>query len=186
MILGYARVSTIGQTLESQLFELERVGVDLIYQEKATGKTKNRPELTRLLDNMRAGDTVVVTRLDRLGRNLTDLIDLTKKINERGGHFRSLGESIDTSGAMGQLLFHIFGALAEFEVSKLRERTMAGLEAARAAGRVGGRPPKIKGAQVESIFRHYRKGTPAAIVARDFGISESTYYRLIRAAKLES
>jgi DNA invertase Pin-like site-specific DNA recombinase len=186
MILGYARVSTIGQALESQLFELEKAGVDRIYQEKATGKTKNRPELISLLDNIRAGDTVVVTRLDRLGRNLTDLIDLTKQINERGGYFRSLGESIDTRGAMGQLLFHIFGALAEFEVSKLRERTMAGLEAAAAEGRFGGRPPKIAGTQLDALIQQYQKGIPAAIIARDFKISMATYYRLVKTANLES
>jgi DNA invertase Pin-like site-specific DNA recombinase len=139
--IGYARVSTIEQTLDLQRDALLAAGAASIYEDKASGKTTDRPELVHCLKALRNGDTLVVWRLDRLGRNLEDLIRIGRELETREVKFKSLKEAIDTSGPAGKLVFHMFGALAEFERELVRERTLAGLAAARARGRVGGRPP---------------------------------------------
>ena len=141
MIIGYARVSTQDQNPELQLNALRGAGCEELFQEKATGKFRERPELTACLRSMRKGDTLVVWKLDRLARSMKDLVEIVHDLNQRGVGFRSLTEAIDTHSSGGRLVFHLFGALAEFEHSLIRERTMAGLVAARARGRKGGRKP---------------------------------------------
>ena len=140
MIIGYARVSTTDQDTALQVDALEAAGCERIYKEAKSGAMKERPELSRCLDIIRSGDTLVVWRLDRLGRSLKDLVEIISKLEAMEIGFRSLTEAIDTTTAGGKLIFHIFGALAEFERSLIQERTKAGLNAARARGRKGGRP----------------------------------------------
>lgn len=143
MIIGYARVSTHDQNLDSQLDALQKADCEQIFQEKITGKTKDRPELISCLKALRKGDVLVVWKLDRLARSLKDLVEIITDLNQREIGFKSLTEAIDTTSATGRLVFHIFGALAEFEHSLIRERTIAGLDAARARGRKGGRKPSM-------------------------------------------
>src|SRR6184192_4901132 len=142
-LVGYARISTGEQNAALQLDALKAGGCTRIYTDTASGALERRPQLERLLDHLRAGDTLVVWRLDRLGRSLRHLIETVGELAERGVGFRSLRESIDTTTSGGKLLFHIFGALAEFERDLIRERTQAGLAAARARGRKGGRTRAI-------------------------------------------
>jgi DNA invertase Pin-like site-specific DNA recombinase len=140
MNIGYARISTQDQTLDLQKDALEQIGCAKIFTDTLSGATFVRPGLDEALGYVREGDTLVVWRLDRLGRSLKHLIDTVAKLEERGIGFRSLTESIDTTTSGGKLVFHVFGALAEFERELIRERTQAGLRAARARGRLGGRP----------------------------------------------
>jgi DNA invertase Pin-like site-specific DNA recombinase len=140
MLVGYARVSTQEQSTNLQLDALAKAGCTRVFSESASGAQRDRPELARALDCMRPGDTLVVWKLDRLARSLKQLIETVESLEGKGIGFRSLTESIDTTTAGGKLTFHIFAALAEFERSMIRERTRAGLDAARARGRVGGRP----------------------------------------------
>jgi DNA invertase Pin-like site-specific DNA recombinase len=140
MLIGYARVSTQDQNPALQLDALKATGCDRIYEEKASGAQRDRPELTAALEYMRDDDILVVWKLDRLARSLGQLIETVESLERRGIGFRSLTEQIDTTTPAGKLTFHIFGAMAEFERSIIRERTRAGLDAARARGRKGGRP----------------------------------------------
>nr|WP_297500901.1 recombinase family protein [Ferrovum sp.] len=149
MRVGYARVSTQDQHPELQLDALVAAGCEQIFQEKASGKNKDRPELDTCLKVLRQGDTLVVWRLDRLGRSLRDLVEIVHTLEARGVCFQSLTESIDTTNAGGKLVFHVFAALAEFERNLIRERTIAGLAAARARGRMGGRKVKMNKADVQ-------------------------------------
>lgn len=149
MIIGYARVSTTDQTCSLQLDALSRAGCERVYQESVSGVAKERPELAKCLDALRAGDTLTVWRLDRLGRSLKDLMVIISDLEERGVGLRSLTEAIDTTTAGGKLIFHIFASLAEFERNLIKERTKAGLQAARARGRHGGRPVKLNPNQVQ-------------------------------------
>jgi DNA invertase Pin-like site-specific DNA recombinase len=137
MLIGYARVSTLEQDVALQIDELKNAGCDRIFRDKVSGTKTERPGLQEALDFLRKGDSLVVWRLDRLGRSLRHLIDTVSALEERGIGFRSLQEAIDTTTSGGRLIFHIFGALAEFERNLIRERTMAGLRAARARGRMG-------------------------------------------------
>lgn len=148
MIIGYARVSTQDQNPALQLDALAAAQCEQVFYEKATGSNRERPELTACLRSMRAGDTLVVWKLDRLARSLKDLVEIIDGLQERGVGFRSLTEAIDTTSTGGRLVFHIFGALAEFEHSLIRERTIAGLAAARARGRRGGRKPSMSKADI--------------------------------------
>lgn len=140
MKIGYARVSTHEQDLALQLDALTKEGCEKIFQEKASGAHRDRPELKAALSYMRKGDTLVVWKIDRLARSLKQLIETIESFQERGIGFKSLQDPIDTSSPSGKLVFHIFAALAEFERGVIRERTTAGLRAARERGRVGGRP----------------------------------------------
>jgi DNA invertase Pin-like site-specific DNA recombinase len=149
MIVGYARVSTQDQNLGLQTDALEQAGCQEVFIEKMTGKDRLRPELASCLRTLREGDTLVVWRMDRLARSLKDLVDIIEDLHKRGIGFRSLNESIDTTSASGKLIFHIFGALAEFEHSLIVERTKAGLMAARARGRKGGRKPSMSAQDVK-------------------------------------
>jgi len=148
MIVGYARVSTQDQNAELQVDALEKSGCEQIFQEKITGKLRERPELSQCLRTLRAGDTLVVWKLDRLARSLKDLVEIVQDLNDREISFKSLTEAIDTTSSGGRLVFHIFGALAEFEHSLIRERTIAGLQAAKARGRKGGRKPSMSDSDI--------------------------------------
>lgn len=148
MIVGYARVSTQDQNPGLQLDALRAAGCEQVFHEKATGANRERPELAACLRTLRTGDTLVVWKLDRLARSLKDLVEIIEGLQGKGVGFRSLTEAIDTESTGGRLVFHIFGALAEFEHSLIRERTMAGLAAARARGRKGGRKPAMSAADV--------------------------------------
>ncbi len=148
MRIGYARVSTQDQRPELQLDALAGAGCEQVFQERQSGKDRDRPELETCLKVLRKGDTLVVWRLDRLGRSLKDLVEIVHALEDRGVGFQSLTESIDTTNAGGKLVFHVFAALAEFERNLIRERTVAGLAAARARGRRGGRKAKMSKADV--------------------------------------
>lgn len=143
MIIGYARVSTEDQNLDGQLDVLARAGCERIYKEKLSGSNRDRAELIRCLDTLREGDTLIVYKLDRLGRSIKDLISIVSDLQDKGIGFVSVTESIDTHSPGGKLIFHVFAALAEFERERISERTKAGLAAARARGRKGGRKPKL-------------------------------------------
>jgi len=176
--IGYARVSTDDQHLELQRDALSQAGCSMIYEETISGKSAVRPELEQCRKALRAGDTLVVWRLDRLGRSLPDLVQIIADLEQRGIGFESLAEKIETSSAAGKLVFHVFGALAEFERSLIRERTQAGLAAARARGRAGGRKPKLDAKQIRQIKVLLRDpNTSVAEVARDYGVSRTTIYK---------
>jgi len=177
-LLGYARVSTQDQTLELQVDALEAVGCHRVFTEHASGAADDRVELANLFDHVRPGDTVVVWRLDRLGRSLRHLIDTVNALADRQVGFRSISENIDTTTSGGKLIFHIFGALAEFERELIRERTNAGLTAARARGRVGGRPSVMTKAKTDEARRMYDSGDYTwEEIAEMFGVSRMTVYR---------
>lgn len=135
MIIGYARVSTADQKLDAQIDALERVGAERLFSETISGATAKRPELQRMLDQLREGDVVVVTKYDRLARSLRDLLDIVEAIKERGAGFRSLAEDIDTTTPAGELIFHVFASIAHFELRRIAERTREGLAVARKQGR---------------------------------------------------
>lgn len=178
MKIGYCRVSTQEQCLDAQLDALRQAKVDKIYQDKCSGKNLDRPEYTKMIEHLRKGDTVVVYKMDRISRSLKDLINILGDFESKGVDFISLKESIDTSSSTGKLIFHIFGALSEFERDVIRERTKAGLQAARARGRVGGRPKKD--IDVRKLRRLYKE---RKVEIRDlcvmFGISRASLYRYV-------
>ena len=179
MTFGYARVSTHQQDEALQRDALEAAGVDRIYVDHASGATSSRPALDQLLGQVRSGDTVVIWRLDRLGRSLRHLIDLVAELEDRGVGLRSLTESIDTSTPGGRLIFHVFGSLAEFEKDLIRERTMAGLAAARARGRVGGRPTVWTPDKAKAATAMVASGAhDISTLARALGVSRASVYRL--------
>ncbi len=175
MIIGYARVSTQDQNPELQVDALEKAGAEQVFQEKFTGTLRERPELSQCLRMLRQGDVLVVWKLDRLARSLKDLVEIVQDLQDRGIGFKSLTESIDTTSSGGRLVFHIFGALAEFERDLIRERTMAGLEAARARGRKGGRKPALSKTDIQKAAAMLLdpKITKTE-VAQHFGISRTT------------
>jgi len=181
MKIGYARVSTEDQTTDPQIDALTAHGCETIYSEHRSGKNTDRPELESCLKALRAGDILTVWRLDRLGRNLADLVRIVNDLKARGVGFASLTESIDTTTPAGTLVFHLFASLAEFERSLIRERTMAGLKAARARGKSSGRPPKLTGkdlAMAKALMAD--KNNKVDEVAKRFGVNRSTLYRLTR------
>ena len=178
MILGYARVSTESQNLNAQLAALEAVGAGRIWSEKISGSLKNRPELDRLMDQLREGDVVVVTKYDRLSRSLQDLLSIVAKIREKGAGFRSLAEDIDTTTPAGNLVFNVFGSIAQFERERIAERTRDGLAAARKLGRVGGRPPALSPERRAEVRRMRDvEGRSIAELARLFKVSPNTVRR---------
>ncbi len=175
LIIGYARVSTIEQDTALQLDNLQRSGCEKIYQESVSGISKTRPELDKCLDNLRSGDTLVVWRLDRLGRSLKDLVSIITDLELRNVGFRSVTEAVDTTTPGGKLVFHIFAALAEFERKLIQERTKAGLAAARARGRNGGRPLKLNNSQIKKAKAMLLDPQMTkAEVARHFAVSRTT------------
>ena len=138
MIIGYARVSTEDQHLDAQIAALKDAGAERIFADKISGSKRSRPELDRMLDQLRSGDVVLVSKYDRLARSLVDLLDIVAQIETGKAGFRSLAEDIDTTTPAGRLIFHVFASIAQFERERIRERTMEGLQAARAKGRIGG------------------------------------------------
>jgi DNA invertase Pin-like site-specific DNA recombinase len=175
MIIGYARVSTQDQNPQLQLDALASASCEQVFHETATGTLRERPQLTACLRTLRKGDALVVWKLDRLARSLKDLVEIVHDLNQRGIGFRSLTESIDTTSSGGRLVFHIFGALAEFEHSLIRERTIAGLAAARARGRKGGRKPALSSADVRKAAAMLADPSiTKAEVAKHFGVSRVT------------
>jgi DNA invertase Pin-like site-specific DNA recombinase len=180
MLIGYARVSTIDQTLALQRDALTKTGCEKIFTDTASGSLADRPGLAEAITFARSGDTLVVWRLDRLGRSLRHLIDTVTTLADRGVHFCSLQEQIDTSTSGGKLVFHLFGALAEFERDLIRERTQAGLTAARARGRVGGRPAlgAAKVRQLRTLAADKANSVPD--ICTTLGISRTTFYRYMK------
>ena len=177
-LLGYARVSTVEQDASLQLDALRDAGCLKVFTDRASGSLDRRPQLDRLLDQLRPGDTIVVWRLDRLGRSLKHLIQLIEDLAEKDVGFRSLTEGMDTTTSGGKLIFSIFGALAEFERSLIRERTMAGLAAARSRGRVGGRPPVMTPEKIKVARELYRvRDLTVEEIAKTIGVSRKTVYR---------
>lgn len=178
MLLGYARVSTDQQDHALQMDALRAAGCSKLFTEVASGSRTDRPELAKLLDTAREGDTLVVWRLDRLGRSLRHLIDLSEQLQARGIALRSLNESIDTGTPAGRFLFSILGALGQMELEIIRERTKAGLRAAAARGRRGGRPPSMDAPKITAAKAMLAAGTmTAAEVAKQLGVAPSTLYR---------
>ena len=184
MLVGYARVSTEDQSPALQRDSLAAAGCDKIFEEKASGAQRERPQLKAALDYMREGDTLVVWKLDRLARSLKQLIETVEMLEGRGIGFRSLTEAIDTTTSGGKLVFHIFGALAEFERGIIRERTVAGLTAARARGRTGGRPPALTSADLAHAKALLADpDITAKEVAARMQVSVSTLYKHLPAAR---
>ncbi len=184
MLLGYARVSTGDQNPDLQIDALKKAGCKKIYIDKLSGTKADRPELAKLREQLRDGDTLVVWRLDRLARSLKNLIEWITELEEQQVAFKSLQESIDTSTPSGKLVFHIFGALAEFERNLIRERTMAGLTAARARGKLGGRPKKVDEAMQKKIIGLYNsRELSVREICEMVGISKPTMYKYIGETK---
>jgi DNA invertase Pin-like site-specific DNA recombinase len=186
MLIGYARVSTHDQTLVLQQDALEKASCSKIFTDTASGVKTERIGLDEALNYVRAGDTLVVWRLDRLGRSLPHLIATMTALEERGIGFKSLTESIDTTTSGGKLIFHIFGALAEFERNLIRERTQAGLTAARARGRRGGRPQALTQKQISMAQALYNdKQHSIAEICRTLKVSKATLYRALKTEEKE-
>lgn len=178
---GYARVSTSEQNPELQIDALNSAGCDRIFTDHASGAKEHRPELDHMLEMLREGDTVVVWKLDRLGRSVQNLVALVNRFNDMGVQFRSLTEQIDTTTPGGVLIFNVFGAMAQFERDLIRERTQAGLQAARARGRVGGRPVKLSDKEVAEVRRLYDSRTVTVKqIAELMHCGTTTVYRALR------
>jgi DNA invertase Pin-like site-specific DNA recombinase len=182
MLIGYARVSTDDQNLDLQRDALQKAECEQIYTDRVSGTKATRPGLIETLSHLRPGDTLVVWRLDRLGRSLRHLIDTVTDLQEREIGFKSLQESIDTTTSGGKLVFHIFGALAEFEREIIKERTKAGLTAARARGKSGGRPKALTDKQVQMLNNLAAdRNNSIEDICKTLGISRMTYYRHVKA-----
>jgi DNA invertase Pin-like site-specific DNA recombinase len=183
MLIGYARVSTSEQETSAQVAALKAAGCERIYREKASGGRWDRPELQRLLDQLRKGDVLVVWKLDRLSRSLRDVLIIMERLGAAGADFRSLTEAIDTTNPAGRMMMQMVGAFAEFERAMLRERTKAGLDAAREEGRIGGRRPKLSAQQQSEIRKMITRGDKtAADAARLFKVHPATVSRLLARA----
>ena len=179
MKIGYARVSTIDQNPQSQVDALKAAGCDRIITEKVSGASSTRPQLDKLLPSLAAGDVLVVVRLDRLGRSLPHLIEVVHALEGQRAGLLSLSEAIDTTTAGGRLIFHLMGALAEFERALIIERTQAGLQAARKRGARVGRPPALTAAQVKHARTLIEGGETPSAVARSLGVNRATLYRAL-------
>jgi DNA invertase Pin-like site-specific DNA recombinase len=189
MKIGYARVSTEEQNLDLQLDALQKAGCEKIYQEKVSGMKTHRVELSKLLAHLRAGDVLVIWKLDRLGRSLQHLVELTHELLEKEVGLQSLSDPIDTTTAQGRLVFNIFASLAQFERDLIRERTMAGLASARARGRLGGRKKGLSAkAQKTALIAealYKQKQLPVLDLCKQLSISKPTLYRYLRSRGVE-
>ena len=171
-------LSTEGQSLEAQLDALQGAGVERVFSEKVSGSKRVRPELDQLIDQLRPGDVVTVTKYDRLSRSLQDLLGIVEEIRAKGAGFRSLAEDIDTTTSAGRLVFHVFASIAQFERERISERTREGLAVARKAGRIGGRPPALSRQQRDEVCRlRDEEGRRIAEIARLFKVSPNTVRR---------
>lgn len=184
MLIGYSRVSTGDQNPQLQIDALEKVGCEKIFIETASGGQRDRPELRAVLEYARSGDIVVVWKMDRLARSLKQLIETIEKLDDESVGFRSITETIDTTSPGGKLIFHIFGALAEFERGMIRERTVAGLKSARDQGRVGGRPPALNADDI-NVAKAMLSDPQITVkqIAQRLGVSVSTIYKHIPAIR---
>ena len=178
--VGYARVSTRDQNIGTQIDQLKAAGCTQFFVDQGSGKeARERTDLGRMLDYVRAGDVVVVTQLDRLSRSLMDLLNLADQLGEKGVELRSLKEPFDTTSDDGRLIFQVMGVLAEFERARIRARTMDGLKAARARGRVGGRPRRLNEKQEAMIWQQRQKGESIREIGRMFNVSAGTISRAL-------
>lgn len=184
MFIGYARVSTQDQNLDLQYQALMEAGCKKIYEDQSSGLRGDRPGLEKAIDQLREGDTFVVWKLDRLGRNVKNLIEFTIKLEEKQVHFKSLTDHIDTSTPMGRFFFHVMASIAQMERELIAERTRAGLEAARKRGRVGGRKRQMTPSKIESAKKLLANGIPPKEVANNLGVSVPTLYRWVPAQTL--
>ena len=184
MKLGYARCSTLDQNLDWQIDALMKEGCDRIFQEKFTGTRKDRPELLRMMDMLREGDTVIICELTRLSRSVKDLFDLVEQVEKAGANIKSLKEPwLDTTTPQGRLLFTIFSGVSQFERELIRERTMEGLASARARGRMGGRPGKDKKIVEQALTLYDSKAYSVEEISKTTGISRRTLYKYINLRK---
>jgi len=180
MLIGYARVSTVDQNLDLQIDALKKANCEKIYHDKISGARADRPGLEKVLELSRAGDTLVIWRLDRLGRSLKDLIQISERLKEREIGLKSLQEGIDTTTSTGQLMFNLFGALAEFEKNLINERSKAGLNAARARGKLGGRPKSLDHNQRQLVVKLYNdRQHSIAEICQMMKISKPTLYSYV-------
>ncbi len=182
MLIGYARVSTQDQNLELQRDALTKAGCQKIFEDKVSGTRAERPGLARALEMLREDDTLVVWKLDRLGRSVKQLADLIGDLHKQGIQFKSLTDAIDTTTSSGRFFFHVMASLAEMERELTVERTRAGLEVARQLGRKGGRKPKMTDSKIESAKKLLASGIPPREVARNLGVSIPTLYRWVPAS----
>ena len=184
MKLGYARCSTLDQNLDWQIDALTKEGCDRIFQEKFTGTRKDRPELLRMMDMLREGDTVIICELTRLSRSVKDLFDLVEQVEKAGANIKSLKEPwLDTTTPQGRLLFTIFSGVSQFERELIRERTMEGLASARASGRMGGRPGKDKKIVEQALTLYDSKAYSVDEISKTTGISRATLYKYVNLRK---
>lgn len=183
MLIGYARVSTQDQHLALQRESLAKAGCQKIFEDKVGGTRADRPGLTRALETLREGDTLVVWKLDRMGRSVKQLVNLAGELHKRGVQFKSLTDAIDTGTTSGRFFFHVMASLAEMERELTVERTRAGLEVARQLGRKGGRKPKMTESKIKSAKKLLSNGIPPRDVAQNLGVSISTLYRWIPASE---
>lgn len=183
MLIGYARVSTQDQNLDLQVDALIKADCQKIFDDKISGSRSERPGLAKALEMLRDGDTLVVWKLDRLGRSVKNLVDLVGELQKQGIQFKSLTDAIDTSTPSGRFFFHIMASLAEMERELTVERTRAGLEVARQLGRKGGRSRKMTDSKIESAKKLLANGVPPRDVAKNLGVSVPTLYRWIPAAE---
>lgn len=185
MLVGYARVSTIDQNLELQIVALQEAGCEKIYQDQISGTKTNRPGLNMVLEVLRKNDTLVVWKLDRLGRTVKGLIDLVIFLHQKGIHFKSITDNVDTSTPSGRFFFHVMASLAQMERELMAERTKAGLAAAKAKGRVGGRRRKMTQSKIESAKQLLSSGSLPRDVAENLGVSIPTLYRWLPASTID-
>ncbi len=177
MLIGYARVSSNSQNLDLQIDELKKAGCSKIFSDKISGAKETRPGLDNVFSHLRKGDTLVIWKLDRLGRNVKGLIELVGKLEEKGIHFRSITNGIDTNTPAGRFFFHVMASLAQMERELLIERTKTGLEAAKKRGRVGGRKRVMSPSKFESAKKLLAEGMPPKEIAQNLGVSIPTLYR---------
>ena len=182
MLIGYARVSTQDQNLELQIDALTKAGCKKIFDDKISGSRAERPGLTKALEMLREDDTLVVWKLDRLGRSVKNLVNLVGELHKQGVQFKSLTDAIDTGTPSGRFFFHVMASLAEMERELTVERTSAGLEVARQLGRKGGRKRQMTDSKIESAKKLLANGVPPRDVAKNLGVSVPTLYRWIPAS----
>ncbi|SIR03404.1 Site-specific DNA recombinase [Aeromonas sp. RU39B] len=182
MLIGYARVSTQVQNLELQLDALTKAGCQKVFEDTISGSRADRPGLGKALDMLREGDTLVVWKLDRLGRSVKQLVELVSALHKQNVQFKSLTDSIDTGTPSGRFFFHVMASLAEMERDLIVERTRAGLDVAKQLGRKGGRKPKMTDSKIESAKKLLASGVPPKDVAKNLGVSVPTLYRWIPAS----
>jgi len=182
MLIGYARVSTQDQNLELQREALRQAGCQKVFEDQVSGTRVERPGLAKAREMLREGDTLVVWKLDRLGRRVKQLVDLVGELQQQGVQFKSLTDAIDTGTPSGRFFFHVMASLAEMERDLIVERTRAGLEVARQLGRKGGRKPKMTASKIESARKLLASGMPPREVAQNLGVSVPTLYRWLPAS----